>query len=279
MHHGLYWVIAATVTVLTTGCARTPDPSPVPKLTQDPSPTVELTRGPYSVAQLRSWHEHLGQGGIWNMAGVVSTGVNEWQKRVEIGVECEENREAARRAMGDLLSKLNIPADAVAVVSGSSPSMYPGPRSYPCVPRETVDPVTGLSSPGFGGMFVDADVVYVYLLEPSGTEAQRLVHAAWGEEPPGKPLDVRVLQGQYTWEQLLEWYELLRSKIPEVSPLFVWESGALTVDERRNRVTLDVTGIEGATPAELEASLARLDFPREALVFLERVDGDLVEVK
>ena len=279
MHHGLFWVIAATVAVLTIGCAGTPDPSPAPKLTQEPSPTVELTGDPYSVAQLRSWHEHLGQGGIWNMAGVVSTGVNERQKRVEIGVECEENREGARRAMGDLLSTLNIPADAVAVVSGSAPSMYPSPRSYPCVPPETVDPVTGLSSPGFGGMFVDGDVVHVYLLEPSSAEALRLVQAAWGEGSPGKPLDVRVHQGQYTWERLLEWYEMLRTEIPEVSPQFVWEQGALTVDEKRNRVTLDVSEIEGATPAELEALLAGLDFPREALVFLERVDRDLVEVK
>lgn len=125
-------------------------------------------------------------------------------------VKCGFHNALVRR----ILTEHGIPSDAYGLgvlTSGAaySPPEYNSPDRdlrYRCIPPEVVDPATGISSPGFGGLYRGDDGVYVYLLEPSQELAHRLVR----DELNKRIWYVRAIQGQYTWDQLREWYYLLK---------------------------------------------------------------------
>ena len=74
-----------------------------------------------------------------------------------------------------------------------------------------IDPVTGFSEPGFGGLYVEHEVATVYLLEPSQELGESLVHDELGDAGFDELTEVRVLKGEYTWEQLLHWHQLIKT--------------------------------------------------------------------
>ena len=106
----------------------------------------------YTLRQLERFYDQIFSAGIWDILEVTMTDVDEGKNRLEYGINCEHNRDRVQRQSHDLLSRENIPADAVRVtVQGRV--QFGGTSKYECAPQEAIYPSTGVSSPGFGGLF------------------------------------------------------------------------------------------------------------------------------
>jgi hypothetical protein len=118
--------------------------------------------------------------------------------------------------------------------------------------------------PGFGGMFYDSDgSLNIYLLEPGQAgEADRAVASICGDLAPGQ---VKVLEGQYGFLQLREWYWQLGKLLRMKGVVF------MVIDEARNRVVFGVEKGNALAREHVEQRLARLSVPREAIV-VEQTD-------
>ena len=111
--------------------------------------------------------------------------------------------------------------------------------------------------PGFGGMFIDRDILKVYLVNPAErVAAEAAIAAVFGREviPAG---GIQTLQGQYSFLQLKGWYE-------RMGVLFDIPGVILTdIGEGANRLMVGVDG--SATLASVAQALDRLGIPRAAV--------------
>ena len=136
---------------------------------------------------------------------------------------------------------------------------------FPCIPAETIDLATGLSTLGFGGLYVASGIANVYLLEPSQEVAEELVIEELGRKTFEGLQGVRAVQGTYTWAQLMEWYESVRVDIYKDSA-----AGMVTVDPGKNRLTIWAPQeyVDDAERKIIKAVLSRHGVPCEAVVLL-----------
>ncbi len=115
--------------------------------------------------------------------------------------------------------------------------------------------------PAFGGMFIEGDILFVYLLNPGQkVAAERAIVAVFGREriPAG---GIQVLQGQYGFAQLKNWHDRLIS-------LLDLEGVLLTdIDEGQNRLKVGVEQL--ALASAVEQQLASLGIPKEAVLIVE----------
>lgn len=227
---------------------------------------VRPIQADYTFRQLQIWHDRLLSSGIWGIPGLTSSDVDERTNRVEFGVDCERNRNRAERDVYAIVSRENIPAEAIRVsVTGRA---YPAtmPIPFECAPSEVVDPLTGRSSPGFGGLYIDRDsrTILVYMLEPSQQKAEELAFEVVGREAMEENPNVRAMQGQYTWTKLLEWHDAIgksSAKVRDVnlSPVYP--------DQERNRLVFwKDQQWSPDLEKEFQGLLDQLGVPRDAVV-------------
>ncbi len=118
-------------------------------------------------------------------------------------------------------------------------------------------------------------VLYVYLLDPTQKEAAaKAIMTVFGHYHPDllPPREIRVLQAQYSFLQLKEWFDLigiLFSVIPEVTMTYI--------DDAKNRLVIGVLSLSTEVVTRIEQELARLGVPREAVILEET--GPFVEDK
>lgn len=114
--------------------------------------------------------------------------------------------------------------------------------------------------PGFGGMFVDGDVLKVYLSNPSQKPAaEAAIASVFGRE---RAKNIQILQGKYSFSQLKEWNN-------RAGELFDIQGTVYTdVDEKENRIKI---GIDSSDFKEAEQKLNQLGIPHDAII-IERVD-------
>lgn len=191
-----------------------------------------------------------------------------FNRKIVIGVACQENIDKALEVVREHLPSIGLPEDAaivaqfpVATIGGDPPPS----DIFHCVPPEVVDPVTGVSSPGFGGYYWEDGVAYIYLLEPSQESGEKLVFAEVGEGP-----EVRVLQGRYTWEQLMEWEDILWNSDWRLDTIF----GKVRLLPKYNRIELEweSTGVSFDV-AEATEVITGMGIPCDA-VFLNENDPE-----
>ncbi len=134
--------------------------------------------------------------------------------------------------------------------------------------------------PAFGGMFFEfagreyTGVLYVYLLDPAQKEAaKKAIMTVFGPIHPDllPPREIQVLQAQYSFLQLKEWFDLIGilHNMPEVT--------MTDIDEAKNRLTVGVREINTETVTLIERELTKLDIPREAVLLEET--GPFIEDK
>jgi len=115
-------------------------------------------------------------------------------------------------------------------------------------------------APGFGGMFVEGDVLKIYLTNPSQKSAAvDAIASAFGRE---RAENVQVLQGKYSFAQLKKWQN-------RAGELFDMQETVYTdVDEKENRVKI---GIDSSDFKAVEQRLTKLGIPRDAVI-IEKAD-------
>ncbi len=190
------------------------------------------------------------------------TGVRVSKKRIVIGVNCESTRKRVQQFIQEESVRLSFPLEAVAVEITPRPLL--GPPVFECRPPEVVDPETGLSTPGFGGIYGgESGIVNVYMLEPSQEKAEEIVLEHYGPNPDR---EVRVIKGQYTWDQLIEWHdELGKGGIWGIPGIHI-----MTVDPSKNRITIEVDPeMNSNVVTEVEDVLSRRPVPRAAVILLD----------
>jgi hypothetical protein len=116
--------------------------------------------------------------------------------------------------------------------------------------------------PGFGGVYLDSEenTVYIYLQEASMQEvAESVLTEVFGADfLAGR--EVRVLEGEYSMAHLDGWYTTSSGVIWQV-PGVAWTN----LDERANRIEIGMYPRRGGRE-EMEAALATVDVPRQAIV-------------
>ena len=229
---------------------------------------VRAVKVKYAKSQLDSWFRIISEDiGAWEIPELTSMGVSIGEDHVAVGVACGA---ALERVEGSIRERmpLDIPQDAVIFeVSGREVFLVkPAPQyTYECLPEEVLDPVTGLSSPGFGGMYIEDDTINVLLLQPSQRRAEELALAYYGSKIVEETGDVHAVRGQYTWEQLQGWWRLVRQRRGEVPGAF-----PCNVDPKRNRITIEVRRTANMKVVEeVEKWLFELRVPKEAVILLD----------
>ena len=251
------------------GLEATPTPvSPNPGATPSPPPSVEEAgagHARYIRRQLHEYHALLRDGVLSSFPEAFTTRLNVGQSRIEIGVNCQSNLDRVRLALQEQLPSLGIPIEAVVFTLLRRPHPFTRPPGFECISAETIDPITGLSTPGFGGLYFQDDIVNVYLLEPSQEVAEELMIEELGRKTFESLQGVRAVQGTYTWTQLLEWYESIEDDIYKDSA-----AGMVTVDPGKNRLTIRVRQeyVDDAEREIVKAVLSRHGVPCEAVVLL-----------
>ncbi len=148
-----------------------------------------------------------------------------------------------------------------AYVSAALPAQVPAVNDPPAIraPKMLDEQFLDVAakSPGFGGLFIDGDVLNVYLVNPAQKPAaEAAIAAVFGRErtPAG---GIKVLTGQYSFTQLNEWRNKMGS-------LFDISGVVLTdIDETTNRLKV---GVDSASVIGLvEKDLANLGIPRGAV--------------
>ena len=232
---------------------------------------VRSLQANYTLRQLERFYDQVFSAGIWSIPEVTMTGVNEGTNNLQYGIDCEHNRDRVRQEIHDLLSRENIPLDAVRVkVQGRV--QFGGPNKYECAPPEVIDPSTGVSSPGFGGLVWEQGAtgswtLNVHMMEPSQQKAEDLALQVVGRESLERVSRVHAIQGKYTWEQLLEWYRLIQSDGLDIAgadliPDFMEDRNRLIIAIHRDR--------NSEVEAEVVNALKRLGVPTEAVLMEER---------
>ena len=244
--------------------APNPESSPISEEATLPASPVPI-QAQHTLLQLQKWYDQLGQDAdIFGLPEVTLTDLDEGKNRIEVGVACESDRDMVREELQKRLTSLGVPLDAV--IFTVRPRAYPliMPPVFECAPAEVIDPATGLSTPGFGGLYVDSGIAYVYLLEPSQEKAEELVLTQFGSESFEGIQEVRALKGLYTWTQLTEWYESIKDDIRGIPATDV-----VSVDRHKNRLTIEVrTEREGNTESQIKDVLSRKGVPYEAVILL-----------
>ena len=252
------------------GLEATPTPvSPNPGATPAPPPPSVEEAGAgharYIRRQLHEYYALLRDGVLPSFPEVFTTRLDVGQSRIEIGVNCQSNLGRVRLALQEQLPSLGIPIAAVVFTVWRRPRPMTEPAQFECIQAETIDPITGLSAPGFGGLYFEDDLVSVYLLEPSQEVAEELVIEELGRKTFESLQGVRAVQGTYTWAQLLEWYESIEDDIYKDSA-----AGMVTVDPGKNRLTIWVRQeyVDDAEREIIKAVLSRHGVPCEAVLLL-----------
>ena len=225
----------------------------------------------YTLRQFERFQHQLFNAGIWDIPELTTSDVDEGNNKLEYGINCEHNRDRVQLEILDLLSRENIPADVVLVTVKGELQTW-GPTEYECAAREVIDPGRGVSTPGFGGLFWEQGAtgswtLNVYMIEPSQQGAEDLALRVVGRERVERVSRVRAVQGNYTWEQLLEWYRLIRADGLDIAgadliPDFMEENNRLMVEIAPDRNP----GVE----AEVEDALGLIGVPTEAVILRER---------
>lgn len=127
--------------------------------------------------------------------------------------------------------------------------------------------------PAFGGMFFEflesrrqtreTAILYIYLLDATQKEAAlQTILAILGPLYPDllPPHEVRVLQAQYSFLQLKEWFDVIGilHHMPEVT--------LTDIDDVKNRLRIGVREMDGETVVRIEHELVKLGIPREAVI-------------
>ncbi len=124
--------------------------------------------------------------------------------------------------------------------------------------------------PGFGGLFLneqDNSVLYVYLTDLSQEEAvKQAIMEVFGPrwaELHMLPRELRMLQGQYSYPQLMEWSSCI-SRL-----LVVPGITAVGINMSKNRVSIGLEKMKRSVVEAIEDALDRLGIPREAVILEE----------
>jgi hypothetical protein len=138
---------------------------------------------------------------------------------------------------------------------GSAQAGPPGAASGKSIDDRFAD--VGRAAPGFGGMFLEADVLNVYLVDHAqGSAARRAIETGFaaGTVPVG---GIRFLQADYSFNQLKAWQQ-------RANALFELPGVVTTdVDEAANRVAV---GVESASAARAVArKLGAAGIPDDAV--------------
>ena len=199
-----------TTLLLAVACvSASPTLTPTPTPTSAPTPFEDAGFGglkeevrevplqaQYALPQLRKWYEQMGQDtDIYSLPELTLTDLDEGKNLIEIGVACESDRDRVREELQKHITPLGIPLEAITITVRRRALPLITPSVFECIPPETVDPVTGLSTPGFGGLYLDSGIAYVYLLEPSQAVAEELVLNQVGRESFERLHEVRALKG------------------------------------------------------------------------------------
>ena len=238
-------------------------------------------RDDFSPGQLRRWISRLNADGavikailfdyqIARGPQIYRIEYNRNENRIHLLVACKGARRIVEPVIRNRMASRLIPEDALVVGPLLIPHVSYMPPSFPCIPPERKDPDTGESQPGFGGMYLEDDRYYVYLLEPSQEKAMELVAAQSGLDALDR--EIVALQGQYTWTELLLWYQPIESILRRIDGV-VSDSleGGVVVDPERNRIVVKTTSpLTPESAANLQEVLDSFDVPREAVVVLPR---------
>ena len=233
---------------------------------------VRTAKVKYSKSQLDSWFKVISDDlGVRDFPEWTSMGVSIGENRVDVGVACGAALEGVERTTRGRMAPHGIPQDAVNFeVSGRGmlSSKPASPYIYECLPPEVRDRATGLSSPGFGGMYIDYDTatINVYLLEPSQERAEELALTFFGGKIVEETGEVQALQGQYTWEQLQEWWRTI------LKGPWWGDQGAFPcwVDPEQNRIAIQVKrSVDENVVEKTEQRLSKMGVPKEAVIFLD----------
>jgi len=154
-----------------------------------------------------------------------------------------------RRAFSMMILALALPGVALAAQ-----------RPEPMNPVDDELVQVGRAIPGFGGLFYDAEgYPNVYLRDTKAAPALSALKS-WGKG------EIRVLQGQYDFAQLVEWKRALR-------PAVLGQPGVvfLDADETRNRVVvgIDAARAKSLDTGRLDKALSLKGVPREAVLYQE----------
>ena len=172
-----------------------------------------------------------------------------------VAVECEKDVQK----VDESLHELGIPPDVVSVGQG-----YGAGSGRGCIPPAVFDLVPAISAPGFGGYYLEGDIAYIYLLDPSQEIGENIVidelGRYWSDET-----EVRVLQAQYTWKQLREWYHLIwRAEWREHANI-----RSVDLNPEDNRVTLVGLRDDDLDLNGIARGLADLGIPLNAITLYE----------
>lgn len=226
----------------------------------------------YSGQQIDEWYDLIWKPSLPWMWG---SHIRHEDGLIGLSISCENKVESTLQA----LEGVGIPSDAIRIEVIKSPRhdiLPPPPPIFECVPPEVVAPVTGISEPGFGGLYVEHEVATVYMLEPSEELAESLVRDELGDAGFDALSEVRVLKGEYTWDQLLKWHQLIETyryeTIRDGTDDINW--GWALLNPRNNRITINVLPPETALTGDgwfvrgIEEALLKLGVPREAVIFV-----------
>ena len=233
---------------------------------------VKPVQGRYTYDQLEKWFGQFAKLGILEDIPWTIAGVDGKLNSILVGVDCEVSRQNAERDIAKQLAQVNIPLEAVTVeISGGFIQPIASTPEFHCAPDEVVDPSTGVSSPGFGGMFwesgsSESGILNVYMLKPTVSGAEDLALHIWGRNILKNASEVHALQGQYTWERLLEWDGLIKDDMFEIAGV----DRLSLADPTRNRLTIRIRRDKNPdVETEVEDLLSRFGIPIETATLLE----------
>ncbi len=276
-------VVLITFTIIS-ACSKTPR-DPPSTVVPDPSPPVASTRLPtlvpatssvpliqtqYTERQIQHWNRDITKTGLLSLPEITTWGIKKRPNRIEVGVACESNRDEIRQRVPRILSGSEIPPEVIQIIVHPRVRFPEDPELFQCAPLEVVDPLTGKSSPGFGGLFFiqDRRSIDVYMLEPNEEKAEELALEVLGRETLERYPNVRVIQGQYTWEQLVEWWYRIIDD-PTIIQGASFSPGAFHADPYRNRLVVEVRRERNPdVETDVRDFLDRIGVPRGAVVFL-----------
>ncbi|HEY0512463.1 MAG TPA: hypothetical protein VGH73_11195 [Thermoanaerobaculia bacterium] len=138
----------------------------------------------------------------------------------------------------------------------------PAPRPAPPSPVDDELVAMGETIPGFGGMFYDADGYPTVYLRDTRHPAAVAALKSLGSQ-------VRVLQGDYEFAQLVAWKRALRPALGLPGVVY------LDADEARNRVVVGVTSLNAASPdksldrGRLDKEITARGVPPAAVLYVE----------